>query len=56
VLASSYRLAGRMEDGAALQDHVVAESERVLGHDHPATVAARKTRELNPATPPPAKT
>jgi hypothetical protein len=44
-----------MEDGEALQDYVVAESERLLGHDHPATIAARKTRDLNPAKPPPAK-
>jgi hypothetical protein len=44
-----------MQDGVDLQDHVIAESERLLGHDHPATKAARRTRELNPVEPPPAK-
>ncbi len=47
ALASSYRAAGRAEEGAALQDRVVADSERLLGRDHPATKGARKTRELN---------
>jgi hypothetical protein len=40
-------VAGRADEGRELQDRVVADSERLLGKDHPATVAARKTRRLN---------
>ena len=47
TLASSYRTAGRKQEGAELQDRVIADSERLLGSDHPATKAARRTRELN---------
>jgi hypothetical protein len=47
ALASSYRAAGRKQEGAALQDRVVADSERLLGSDHPSAKAARRTRQLN---------
>jgi hypothetical protein len=46
-LAASYRMAGRREEGAALQRRVIADSERLLGEEHPATKAARKTLDLN---------
>jgi len=47
-LASSYRAAGRAEEGRKLQEALVADLERLLGPDHPATQFAIKTLEDNP--------
>jgi hypothetical protein len=40
-LASSYRQAGRIDEAITLLEAVLADSERLLGPEHPATRAAR---------------
>jgi hypothetical protein len=40
-LASSYRSAGRTGEAIELQERVLADSERILGAEHPDTIAAR---------------
>ncbi|MEY2441631.1 MAG: hypothetical protein QOJ46_1057 [bacterium] len=40
-LALSYRSAGRTGEAIELQERVVADRERILGAEHPATIAAR---------------
>ncbi|MFG2820029.1 tetratricopeptide repeat protein [Kitasatospora sp. NPDC048365] len=38
---ASYRQAGRTGEAIGLLERVVADSERLLGHDHPDTLTAR---------------
>jgi len=45
-LASSYRQAGRTQHATELQRLLVADLERILGADHPATKGAKRMLEL----------